>query len=67
VLAVAVGIGLAVTRLVERYGRPVLLPASDEDDTWMPRVHGLTPSAAPWGPGPTPAGGLWSDEGWGRR
>jgi hypothetical protein len=66
VLAVAIGVGLAVTRLVERFGRPVLLPSSEDDESWMPRVHSLNPTSAPWRPGPTPTGGLWSsDEGWG--
>lgn len=64
--AAAIGVGLVATRLVERYGRPVLLPPSDEDESWMPRVHGLAPSSRPWQPAPTPTGGLWSsDEGWG--
>ncbi len=66
VLGAAIGVGLAVTRLVEWFGRPVLLPPRDDDESWMPRVHSLTPTSTPWRPGPTPAGGLWSsDEGWG--
>jgi ribose/xylose/arabinose/galactoside ABC-type transport system permease subunit len=61
VVAVTIGVGLAVTRLVERFGRPVLRPATDDDDPF-----GLKPRGAPWRPGPTPAGGLWSsDDGWG--
>jgi ribose/xylose/arabinose/galactoside ABC-type transport system permease subunit len=64
--AAAIGVGLAVTRLVERFGRPVLLPPSEEDESWMPRVHSLAASGKPWSPVPTPTGGLWSgDEGWG--
>jgi predicted ABC-type sugar transport system permease subunit len=67
VAAFAIAIGLAVTRLVERYGRPVLLPPVDEaDEDWMPRVHAIAPPAKPWQPAPTPTGGLWSaDDGWG--
>ena len=61
---IAVVLGLAVSPLVERFSRPVLLPATDDEDTWMPRVHSST--TTPFRPGPTPAGGLWSsDEGWG--
>jgi ribose/xylose/arabinose/galactoside ABC-type transport system permease subunit len=64
--ATAIGVGLIVTRLVERFGRPVLLPPSDDDESWMPRVHSLAPTSNPWLPAPTPTGGLWStDEGWG--
>jgi ribose/xylose/arabinose/galactoside ABC-type transport system permease subunit len=62
VLAVPIVVGLAVTRLVERFGRPVLLPP-EEEESWIPKAHspasGTAPSA-PWRPGP-----LWSDEGWG--
>jgi ribose/xylose/arabinose/galactoside ABC-type transport system permease subunit len=66
VAAGAIGVGLAVTRLVERFGRPVLLPATEEEESWMPRVHSLAPTSKPWQPAPTPTGGLWSsDEGWG--
>jgi hypothetical protein len=62
----AIGVGLVVTRLVERFGRPVLLPPSDDDETWVPRVHSFSPTSRPWQPAPTPTGGLWSsDEGWG--
>jgi len=64
VLAIVVGIGLGVTRLVERYGRPVLIPADDEE-TWMPRAGSPASASSAWRSGPTPAGGLWSDEGWG--
>ncbi|MBX6750539.1 MAG: ABC transporter permease [Micromonosporaceae bacterium] len=66
VSAGAIGVGLAVTRLVERFGRPVLLPPVEEEESWMPRVHSLAPTSKPWQPAPTPTGGLWSsDEGWG--
>lgn len=62
----AIAVGLAVTRLVERFGRPVLIPPSEEDESWMPRVHSLAPSGKPWSAAPTPTGGLWSgDEAWG--
>jgi hypothetical protein len=64
VLGVGIGIGIVVTRLVERFGKPVLLPP-DDDEPWMPGAHAPT-ATPPWRPGPTPAGGLWSsDEGWG--
>jgi hypothetical protein len=65
IAAVGIGVGLVVTRLVERFGRPVLVPASGDEDSWMPRVHSLAPPARPWEPGATPTGGLWTDEGWG--
>jgi ribose/xylose/arabinose/galactoside ABC-type transport system permease subunit len=65
IAAVGIGVGLAVSRLVERFGRPVPPPASDDDESWMPRVHALTPPTRPWEPGPAPTGGLWTDEGWG--
>jgi len=62
----AIGLGLVATRLVERFGRPMLLPGGVDDESWMPRVHGLAPTSRPWQPPPTPTGGLWSsDEGWG--
>jgi hypothetical protein len=68
--AIAVGIGLVVTRLVERFGRPE--PARDEDtdeQDWAPKVHAAAPGA--WQAAPSTAttttpGGLWaSDEAWG--
>ena len=62
----AIGLGLVATRLVERFGRPMLLPGGVDDESWMPRVHGLAPTSRPWQAPPTPTGGLWSsDEGWG--
>jgi ribose/xylose/arabinose/galactoside ABC-type transport system permease subunit len=67
VAAVAIALGLAVTRLVERFGRPILLaPVDESEEDWMPRVHAIAPPAKPWQPAPTPTGGLWSaDDGWG--
>jgi ribose/xylose/arabinose/galactoside ABC-type transport system permease subunit len=63
VLAAAIVLGLAATRLVERFGRPVLRPSTEEDRPW---ARTPVPPGAQWGPGPTPAGGLWSsDEVWG--
>ncbi len=76
-VAIAIVVGLMVTRLVERFGRPA--PAADVDgsDGLAPRVHSVattswtgpssswqtvTPPAVPT-PGP---GGIWSDESWGR-
>lgn len=62
----AIGVGLVATRLVERFGRPVLLPPTEEEESWMPRVHSLAPTSKPWQPAPTPTGGLWSsDDAWG--
>jgi ribose/xylose/arabinose/galactoside ABC-type transport system permease subunit len=71
VAAVAIGIGLAVTRLVERFGRPQAARDEDDEDDWAPRVHAATPAARAWPPTPaapaTPAAsGLWaSDDAWG--
>jgi ribose/xylose/arabinose/galactoside ABC-type transport system permease subunit len=64
----AIAIGLGITRLVERFGRPMLPPPStDDDDAWSPRVHSIAPSGRTWQqPAPTPTGGLWSaDDVWG--
>ncbi len=67
--ALAIALGLGVTRLVERFGRPVLAVRREVDDAWTPRVHSLTPSSlrSSWTATPTPAaGGLWaSDDAWG--
>ncbi len=73
--AVAIGLGLAVTRLVERFGRPAPAPLEETDDEWAPRVHSSTPTALPngWATGTTSrpttqttVGGIWaSDESWG--
>jgi ribose/xylose/arabinose/galactoside ABC-type transport system permease subunit len=69
--AVAIGVGLVVTRLVERFGRPEAARADDDDDDWAPRVHAAAPPPTrTWPPAPVPAtpaaGGLWaSDEAWG--
>jgi ribose/xylose/arabinose/galactoside ABC-type transport system permease subunit len=59
ILAVAIAVGLVTTRLVERFGRPVLRPSGDEDESWG-RTQAQTPPTTPW------QGGLWSsDESWG--
>jgi ribose/xylose/arabinose/galactoside ABC-type transport system permease subunit len=64
--AAAILVGLGVTRLVERYGRPAPPRALGEDGDWSPRVHSLTPAGRHWQQAPTPAGGLWaSDDAWG--
>ena len=61
----AVMVGLCVTRLVERFGRPAPARLYD-DDNWSPRMHSLAPAGRSWQPAPTPAGGLWaSDDPWG--
>lgn len=61
VAAVAIVIGLAVTRLVEFFGRPA---QRDDDDDWVPKVGSAwttKPAASTSG-----VGGLWaSDEAWG--
>jgi ribose/xylose/arabinose/galactoside ABC-type transport system permease subunit len=65
IATVAILVGLCVTRLVERFGRPTPPRLSDDDD-WSPRVHSLAPAGRSWQPAPTPAGGLWaSDDPWG--
>jgi ribose/xylose/arabinose/galactoside ABC-type transport system permease subunit len=64
VVFAALLLGLVATRLVERFGRPVLRPPAEEEESWMPRAHPPAPPPASWGP--TPAGGLWSsDDVWG--
>jgi ribose/xylose/arabinose/galactoside ABC-type transport system permease subunit len=66
VAAVAIVIGLGVTRLVERFGRPAQPPSIEDDEDWSPRVHSLAPSGRAWQPAPTPTGGLWAaDDVWG--
>ena len=57
--AVAIGLGLAVTRLIEHFGRPGPGDLSDEDDEeWAGKDWQSTSSAG--------AGGIWSsDEAWG--
>jgi hypothetical protein len=64
--AAAIGLGLGVTRLVERFGRPSLGVRREVEDSWTPKVHALAPASRTW-PAPTPAaGGLWaSDDAWG--
>ena len=65
IATVAILVGLCVTRLVERFGRPAPPRLSDDDD-WSSRVHSLAPAGRSWQPAPTPAGGLWaSDDPWG--
>ena len=59
VLAAAIVVGLLATRLVERFGRPVLRTPGDEDEAWV-RTHAVAQPPTPW------QGGLWSsDESWG--
>jgi len=71
----AIGLGLAVTRVVERFGRPDSGAKEDDEEEWTPRVHSATsptgaPTARSWQPTATPStpavGGLWaSDDAWG--
>jgi hypothetical protein len=65
--AAAIALGLGVTRLVERFGRPSLGVRHEVEDLWTPKVHALAPASRTWQPAPTPAaGGLWaSDDAWG--
>jgi ribose/xylose/arabinose/galactoside ABC-type transport system permease subunit len=76
--AVAIGLGLGVTRVVERFGRPDGGADEDDEEEWSPRVHAAnntgtgtgTGAARSWQPTATPAtpavGGLWaSDDAWG--
>jgi ribose/xylose/arabinose/galactoside ABC-type transport system permease subunit len=64
--AVAIALGLGVTRLVERFGRPSAGLRPEVEDDWTPKVHALTPAGRSWQPAPTPAGGMWaSDDAWG--
>ncbi len=68
--AVAIGLGLAVTRLVERFGRPTTgNPDGEADEDWMPRSHsgnGWTPAKPYAAPAQSAVGGLWaSDDAWG--
>lgn len=59
IMGLAIVVGLVATRLVERFGRPVLRPSGDEDDAWV-RTPALAPPTTAW------QGGLWSsDESWG--
>jgi hypothetical protein len=68
VAAIVLGLGLVVTRLVERFGRPApsVITETTEDD-WAPRAHSVP--ARSWQPSTTATtsvGGLWaSDEAWG--
>jgi ribose/xylose/arabinose/galactoside ABC-type transport system permease subunit len=73
--AVAIGVGLAVTRVVERFGRPNAGRDEDDEDEWSPKVHSgggtsTTGTARSWQPAAMPTapavGGLWaSDDAWG--
>ncbi len=69
--AVAIALGLGVTRLVERFGRPAPARSEDPDDDWAPRVHSSTPTGNGWAtttrsPAQTGVGGIWaSDDSWG--
>lgn len=71
--AVAIGLGLVMTRLVERYGHP---PQGDEEDDedWAPKTsqsgtsNGWTGSRSSWQTtsSTTTPGGLWgADDAWG--
>ena len=63
--AVAIGVGLAVTRLVERFGRPDPGRDDTEEEDWVPAAH-MAPgyaTATTSVNAPTPAataGGLWA-------
>jgi len=64
--AFAIGLGLVVTRLVERYGRPATHGDEDEeDDDWASRATAALSNGRTWQPGTTGAGGIWTDDAWG--
>jgi ribose/xylose/arabinose/galactoside ABC-type transport system permease subunit len=66
VAAVAIGLGLVVTRLVERYGRPANRgPEEEDDDEWASRATAALSNGRSWQPGSTGAGGIWTDDAWG--
>jgi ribose/xylose/arabinose/galactoside ABC-type transport system permease subunit len=70
--AVAIGLGLLVTRLVEWFGRPAPARPDDADEDWAPRVHAATTTTTTNGwatvkpPTQTTVGSIWSgDDAWG--
>jgi len=64
--AVAIGLGLVVTRLVEKYGRPATPGEDDEDDDdWASRATAALSNGRSWQPGSSGAGGIWTDDAWG--
>jgi ribose/xylose/arabinose/galactoside ABC-type transport system permease subunit len=66
--AVAIGLGLAVSRLIEYFGRPTPGDEGDEhaDDDWAPKTHSFTGSGWSSGGSPSGTGAIWaSDETWG--
>ena len=68
--AAAIGLGLAATRLVERFGRPEAGEGDDDvdEEDWGPKVHSSPGNGGNWpsGSSPAAAGGLWaSDDAWG--
>jgi ribose/xylose/arabinose/galactoside ABC-type transport system permease subunit len=68
--AVAIGLGLVVTRLVERFGRPDAGGDEVEEEDWMPQVHSSTSATRTWPTTPTTttSNSLWaSDEAWGSK
>jgi hypothetical protein len=74
--AVAIGVGLAVTRLVERFGRPETAAVNGEEE-WAPAGHAApssshatrswrAPASTTTTTTATTTGGLWaSDDAWG--
>jgi ribose/xylose/arabinose/galactoside ABC-type transport system permease subunit len=64
--AAAIGLGLVVTRLVERFGRPAGPDEEDEeDDEWASRATAALSNGRSWQPGSPGAGGIWTDDAWG--
>jgi ribose/xylose/arabinose/galactoside ABC-type transport system permease subunit len=69
--AAAIAIGLGVTRLVERFGRPALPQSEDSEEDWAPRIHASTTTTTNgWAtvkpPAPSTVGGIWAgDDSWG--
>jgi ribose/xylose/arabinose/galactoside ABC-type transport system permease subunit len=63
--AIAIGLGLVMTRLVERFGRPPQGDDEDEEDEWPKSSQALGANGWPASPR-TSAGGLWgADDTWG--
>jgi ribose/xylose/arabinose/galactoside ABC-type transport system permease subunit len=63
--AAAIGLGLVMTRLVERLGRPASGDAVDDDAEWAPKIHSMSNVRSWQTPAPSSAVGLWaSDDEW---
>jgi hypothetical protein len=69
--AIAIGVGLVITRLVERFGRPDPGRDDSEDEDWVPQIHSTAASTTRTWPATTTtttSSSLWaSDEAWGSK